>query len=126
MSATRRGRKAYHAAHQGGSLVLAEGDLGSSGLLKVGDCDVDDLVASPLLGGEGSDLVGDTGDEDLALRSDELGEDGEEVGHGLCEGQRRFSMLPWDVSAISDSPWTMPPKTPEWRSAPGPETETWK
>lgn len=74
-----------HAAHEHLGLVLAEGDLGSDGGLEVGDGDVDDIVAGLLLLGKRGDLVGDSGDEDLALRGDELGEHGEEVRHGLCD-----------------------------------------
>lgn len=96
-----------HAGHEDVRLVLADGDLGTDGRLEVGDGDIavrrnkkplvpegrrkreiryaHDVVPGLLLSSEGSDLVVDSGNEDLAGRGNELGEDGEEVGHRLCK-----------------------------------------
>lgn len=72
-----------HASHERLGLVVADGDLGADRAFEVGHGDVDDLVQLALLGRERRDLLIDARDEDLALRRDELAEEGEEVRHRL-------------------------------------------
>ena len=72
----------YFALFKGPGHLLSS-DLGSDGGLEVSDGDINHVVTGLLFGGEGCNLVDDPGNENLALRSDELRKDGKKVGHGL-------------------------------------------